>query len=46
MDHDRKIFREVMPPISEDARDAQGTEDQNSPLYVKLKDYVRSRVEA
>ncbi|HCV71901.1 MAG TPA: histidine utilization repressor, partial [Agrobacterium sp.] len=35
-----------MPPISEDARDAQGTEDQSSPLYVKLKDYVRSRVEA
>lgn len=46
MDHDRKIFREVMSPISENAHDAQGTEDQSSPLYVKLKDYVRSRVEA
>lgn len=41
-----KFSGDVMSSIAENAPDTPGKEPHGSPLYVKLKDYVRSRVEA
>lgn len=46
MDHAQKLSGQVMPLVQEQAKDAEESQLRVEPLYVKLKDYVRSRVEA